>query len=164
MNKLNLLGDGESIQGTVRALIEKTSFFSGLEHDEIEILTQWAKVYSALTGTFILKEGDEDTCLCIIMEGEIGIFKESTNNKHIKIANIMAGEVIGEMGIIDGEPFSASAIASEDSVILLITRTDFENLVKRHESLGNKLLWKIAKIISLRLRQTTVRLADILST
>jgi CRP-like cAMP-binding protein len=163
MNELKLLGIGESFQETVSGLIAHTSFFSDLEHAEIEILMQWSKAYSAPTGTFILKEGDENTCLCIIMEGEINIFKESTNNEHMKIADIKVGETIGEMGIVDGQPFSASAIASKDSVILLITRTDFKNLVRRHGNLGNKLLWKIAKIISLRLRQTTVRLADLLT-
>ena len=67
------------------------------------------------------------------------------------------------MGIIDGEPFSASAIASKDSIVLLITREDFEDIVKQHNDIGNKLLWILSKILTARLRQTTERLASLLT-
>jgi CRP-like cAMP-binding protein len=79
----------------------------------------------------------------------------------MKIADIKAGGTIGEMGIVDGRPLSASAIASTDSVILMITRADFSTLVKENGDLGVKLFWNIARIISMRLRQTTGLLAEI---
>ena len=79
----------------------------------------------------------------------------------IKVADIKAGGSIGEMGILDGEPVSASAIASVDSVVFTISGADFEKLVSENEKLGVKLLWKIGKIISLRLRRTTGLLAEI---
>ncbi len=164
MSELKLLGEGESNRETIYELIEKSSFLADLEADEIEKLAQWMKAYSASMGTYILREGDENACLCIIVEGEIDIFKGATSDKHIKIASIPAGGTIGEMGVVDGEALSATAIASKDSVVLILSRTEFQNLVKSNDRLGIKLLWKLAKIISTRLRKTTGRLADTLET
>jgi CRP-like cAMP-binding protein len=65
------------------------------------------------------------------------------------------------MGILDDEPVSASAIATVDSVVFIITGPDFKKLVSENHALDVKLLWKIGKIISLRLRRTTGLLAEI---
>ena len=163
MNALKLIDEGNSTIGNVSDLISKSTFFNGFESSEVKILANWFIAYSLTTGTFILKEGNEENCLCIIIEGDIDIYKETEPNKHLKVAVVTANETIGEMGVIDGEPFSASAIASSDSIILTITREDFERLIAQDEKLGVKLLRKIAAIISFRLRRTTGRLADLLA-
>ena len=163
MKELQLLDDGNSFRKNAYKLIKESDFFSDFIDEEIEILARWTKAYSADTGCVVLNEGDQSNCLCIIIKGRINIFKGLPDNEHLKIAEVFIGESIGEMGIIDGEPFSASAIASEDSIVLLITREDFEDITKQHIELGNKLLWKLSKILTTRLRQTTKRLAELLT-
>ena len=144
-------------------MLKESNFFSDFDEDEIEILARWSRAYSADSGCVVLNEGDKSNCLCIIIKGKINIFKGLPNDEQLKIADVTAGESIGEMGVIDGEPFSASAIASENSIVLLITREDFEDIVSQHRDLGNKLLWKLAKVLTARLRQTTERLAALLT-
>ena len=163
MKELQLLDDGDSFRKAAYSLIKESDFFSDFEDSEIEILARWTKAYYADTGCVVLNEGDKSNCLCIIAKGEINIFKGLPHDEQLKIAEITAGESIGEMGIIDGEPFSASAIASKDSVVLLITREDFEDIVSQHREIGNKFLWKLARIITARLRHTTKRLAALLT-
>ncbi len=163
MKELQLLDDGDSFRKSAYKFIKESEFFSDFGDDEIEILARWTKAYSADTGCVVLNEGDKSNCLCIIVKGSINIFKRLPNDEHLKIAEISTGESIGEMGIIDGEPFSASGIASVDSVVLLITSEDFQDIIKQNVELGNKLLWKIAKILTARLRHTTKRLAELLT-
>ena len=160
MKELTLLNEDPIANEEIHGYIEESGFFSDLKSDEINNLLKWVKVYSAPSGATILKEGEEDTCLCIIVHGQVSIFKETKPDKQMKVAQIDAGEVIGEMGLVDGNPFSASAIVSEDATVLIISRPDFINLVNENENLGIKLLWQIAEIISGRLRRTTRRLAD----
>lgn len=163
MKELHLFDDGDSFRKAAYRSIKESDFFSEFDDDEIEILSRWTKAYAANTGCVVLNEGDKSNCLCIIIKGVINIFKGLPNDEQLKIAEVTAGESIGEMGIIDGEPFSASAIASEDAIVLLITREDFEDIVNQHRELGNKLLWKLAKILTARLRHTTIRLAEIIA-
>ncbi len=161
MTELTLLGEGDSFKEQACDLISRTDFFSDFPPGDIEYLANWVKAYSAPVGTYIFKEGSTSASLCFLVDGEISIFKETTPNEHMKIADISSGGTIGEMGIVDGKPLSASAIAASDSVVLLMSRNDFEDLVHDRCALGVKLLWKIAQIISLRLRQTTGLLAEI---
>jgi CRP/FNR family transcriptional regulator, cyclic AMP receptor protein len=162
LKELRLLDDGDSFRKSAYRHIKESDFFSDFDDDEIEVLARWTKAYSADTGCVVLNEGDKSNCLCIIIKGVINIFKKLPD-EHLKIAEVVAGESIGEMGIIDGEPFSASGIASEDSIVLLITREDFEDIVSQNLALGNKLLWKLARILTSRLRHTTKRLAELLT-
>lgn len=162
MKELQLLDNGDSFRKSAYRYIKESVFFIDFSDDEIDILSRWTRAYSADTGCVVLNEGDKSNCLCIIIKGEINIFKKLPD-EHLKIAEVIAGESIGEMGIIDGEPFSASAIASQDSIVLLISREDFEDIVKQNIALGNKLLWKLARILTTRLRHTTKRLAELLT-
>lgn len=160
--ELSLLAESDGVHGTIHDLIEQSGFFSDLDRDEIAMLAVWIRAYSAPTGTMLLKEGDENASLCIIVEGTVNIFKETTDNEHVKIAQIDSGASIGEMGVIDGQPLSASAVTSQDSVVLVMTPEDFNNLMEKNSNLGVKILLQLSRIISLRLRHTTRRLADLL--
>lgn len=163
MKDLKLLDNGDSFRKATYDLLNDSDFFSDFNEEEMKVLSRWSKAYTAETGCVVLNEGDKSNCLCIIIKGHINIFKSIPNDEHLKIAEVSEGESIGEMGIIDGEPFSASAIASEDSTVLLITSEDFADIVSQHKDLGNKLLWKLSKIITARLRDTTKRLAILLT-
>jgi len=148
----------------VAALVRKTDFFSGFDSAEITILSEWIQALAFPAGTFILQEGNnEEGCLCVLLEGTVDIYRKTEPDKHLKIATIRPGETIGEMGVVDGQPFSASVIATQDSVVLMISRGDFDRLIEQHERIGVKLLRKIAVTISTRLRKTTGRLADLLA-
>lgn len=158
-----LLAESDGAQGELYDLIVQSGFFSNLDREEIVMLALWMKGYSAPTGTMLLQEGDENASLCIIVEGEVNIFKKTSDFKHVKIAEIGSGASIGEMGVIDGEPLSASAITATDSTVLVMTPEDFNNLMEKNSNLAVKILLQLAQIISLRLRHTTRRLADLLA-
>ena len=163
MNEHLSFSEANIASGAVTELVGKCSFFSGFNQEEIRILADWIKAYYYPTGTFILTEGNQENCLCILVEGAVDIYKKTEPDKHLKVASIKPGESIGEMGVVDGQPFSASAISSLDSVVLIITREDFDRLTDQHETLGVKLLRKISVTISSRLRNTTGRLADMMA-
>lgn len=161
MSELQLLGEGDEFLDKACELIRKTEFFEDFSPADIRYFARWVKAYSAPVGTYIFKEGSTTASLCFLVEGDISIFKETTPSEHLKIADISAGGTIGEMGIVDGNPLSASAIAASDTIVLLMNREDFQDLVHDQCALGVRLLWKISQIISLRLRQTTGLLAEI---
>lgn len=155
--------ESRPVSESVSILIRKTGFFSVFDAAEIDILSQWISGCAFPAGTFILHEGNNENCLCILIEGTVDIYKTAEPDKHLKIASIRPGETFGEMGVIDGHPFSASVIASQDSIVLMITRKDFDMLISQHGQIGIKLLKIIATTISSRLRNTTGRLADLMA-
>ena len=161
MENLTPLNDDPSDKTAILEQIRNSVFLSDLGEDNMVILADWFKAYKIEIGTTIFKEGSTTPILCIIVSGEVSIFKEVSPFESIKIVDVRAGGVIGELGIIDGEAISASAVASKETIVLIMQREEFEQLVKSNGELGARLLWKIAAIISLRLRQTTGLLADL---
>mgnify|MGYP003725081341 FL=1 len=59
-------------------------------------------------------------------------------------------EIFGEMGLIDGQPRSATARAREDSVVCVLTPKTFDNMVQENP----EALLPILKILINRLRET----------
>jgi CRP/FNR family cyclic AMP-dependent transcriptional regulator len=164
MNDVAPFPGSQTVAEPVSVLIRKTDFFSGFDSAEISILSNWIQALAFPAGTFILQEGNNDEGgLCVLLEGMVDVYRKTEPDKHLKIATIRPGETIGEMGVVDGQPFSASVIATQDSVLLMISRGDFDRLTEQHERIGVKLLRKIAVTISKRLRKTTGRLADLLA-
>lgn len=70
--------------------------------------------------------------------------------------------LIGEMSLIDGLPYSAPIRTIEACTLILLTRNNCTQCVQQHPALGVKLLLEIARLISLRLRQTSGQLVDAL--
>ena len=69
---------------------------------------------------------------------------------------------MGEMSILDELPYSATAIATKTTKVVLITKSDFDKLTEKFPDLGLRVMRKIARLLSLRLRQTTGILLDYL--
>jgi CRP/FNR family transcriptional regulator, cyclic AMP receptor protein len=161
MENLTPLDETTSNKNSVTDYVKGMDFFSEFEENEYDSVLQWIKAYRAGAGSTIFAEGNQSPQLCLVAEGEISIFKEISTSEYLKVADIKAGGSIGEMSILDGDPVSASAIASIDSVVFIISGDDFRKLVTENNTLGIKLLWKIGKILSLRLRRTTGLLAEI---
>lgn len=64
------------------------------------------------------------------------------------------------MSVIDDFSHSATVITSEDSEIVLITKTNLKNITEKYPALGVKLLWQIAWQLSARVRQASGQLVD----
>ena len=161
MENLVSLDDDGANKDAIIEQIRKAQFFSDLGPDEINTLAGYSKAYSARAGDSIFTEGSEETNLCFLIEGQVSISKQVSPFESVKISDIEAGGVIGEIGIIDGEAVSATVKAAKDSIVVIISGPDFDQLVQENGLLGAKLLRKIARIITTRLRRTTSMLADV---
>jgi CRP-like cAMP-binding protein len=159
---LDLLGDGASFRSELCEMIENTPMFSGLPRHEVGILSEYMRGYRAKAGATIFEEGSKGLFMCVLVEGRVDIFKDSTDDGKKKVAMVRSGKTMGEMSMLDGMPHSATSIASEDCILLMLTKMSFEKLSEEHPVLCNKVLTQIARLMSLRLRQTTGILLDYL--
>lgn len=72
-------------------------------------------------GDIIFEEGDDGDAAYIVETGSVGIYK-NVDGKEFHLATIGAGELFGEMAIIDGSKRMAHAMAMEDCVIVNVPR------------------------------------------
>lgn len=159
---MDLLGDGEQFRDELCDMIENAPMFSSLSHHEVEMLSEYMRAYRAKAGTTVFEEGSKGLFMCVLVEGRVDIFKDSPDVGKKKVAKVRPGKSMGEMSMLDGLPHSATSIASENCILLMLTKLSFEKLAEDHPVLCNKLLTQIARLMSLRLRQTTGILLDYL--
>ena len=159
---LDLLGDGGSFRDELCGMIENAPMFSSLSRHEVEILSEYMRGYRAKEGATIFEDGSKGLFMCVLVEGRVDIFKDSTDDGKKKVAMVRPGKSMGEMSMLDGMPHSATSITSEDCILLMLTKMNFEKLTEEHPVLCNKVITQIARLMSLRLRQTTGILLDYL--
>lgn len=160
IDALELIGDGTAFHHELCSMIESTQIFSGFSRRDVETLSEYVRAYKLDEGETLFREGEKGTFMCFLVEGKIGVFKKDQDSKLKKLATIRSGRTIGEMAILDEMPHSATGIASEPVRLVMLTRKRLDKLIAEHPTLANSLLWEIAKLLSLRLRQTTGVLAD----
>jgi CRP/FNR family transcriptional regulator, cyclic AMP receptor protein len=101
-------------------------------------------------------KGDEGDSLYGVLSGRIKISTAAPGGKEIILNVIHAGDVFGEIALLDGGPRSADASAMSDSILLAIPRREFVRLMEREPRLSTHLL----RLICTRVRATSEMIED----
>ncbi|GEJ57700.1 cyclic nucleotide-binding domain-containing protein [Anaeromyxobacter diazotrophicus] len=141
-------------------LLDATRWANEFAWAEIESLAVHLRVERRRKGEVVCREGAAEPSLFVIATGSVSILKQDTGEQPKLLARLGPGQTIGEMALLDGQPRSATVAAAEDLVLLVLDRAALERLVDEKPRLGVKLLWKLARFLSQRLRQTSGNLAD----
>ncbi|MFP3089107.1 cyclic nucleotide-binding domain-containing protein [Treponema sp. TIM-1] len=78
--------------------------------------------------SMLFSEGEPGDELYIIQKGSVKITKIVDNNE-VLLAVLKAGDILGEMALLESKPRSASAIAFENCSVLAVNRTNFVRMV-----------------------------------
>lgn len=143
-----------------RDLILTLPLFDVFRTDEIDILSRHMNYAEILRGEHLFVEGDKGDFMCFVVRGLLDVLKTSSNGTYRVIARLGKGNTIGEMSIIDKSPRSATVIARQPSVVIILTKKGFDILTDRYPVVGITLLKKIMRLLSLNMRLTTSKLAD----
>ena len=162
LDSLKLLGTGKAFQDELCDMIAATQMFRDFGWRDIEALSGYMQACEASSGTILFREGDKGTYMCLIIKGKIEVCKEDHNDRKKIVATIGSGKTLGEMAIIDGEPRSATAIVVEPATLAIFTETSFLRIASEKPALATKILLKVARLLSQRLRQTSGQLVDYL--
>ena len=143
-------------------LIAQTEWSTELTWPQVQTFARYVDAFRARNGEEVFHQGDRGHYLCLLVEGSVAIVKRDSSGQEKTLATVGPGKTFGEMSLIDGERRSATAIALEDSRVVVLTEENFNRLSYRHPRLGVALLLKMARLMSQRLRNTSVMLVDFL--
>ena len=159
---LKLIGAGSSFQQELCAMLEGNNLFNDLQWAEIQALARHMQAYEAEKGKVLFHEGEPGHYLCIIVKGKVDIHKEDSAHANKIIASVGPGKTLGEMSVIDGEPRSATATAAMPTTFAILSQEHLTQLMKESPALAAKVLLKMARLLSQRLRQSSGLLVDYL--
>jgi CRP/FNR family transcriptional regulator len=131
------------------SVLEQAALLSNLSREELQMLAARTvrKLFSA--GELLFSEGEPCSGLHIIARGKIRIFKTSVNGREQVLAVNVPGESVAELPVFDGGPYPASAVATEETEIVFISRRDFHAFCVEHPEVPLKVL----SVVGARLRR-----------
>jgi len=127
-------------------------FMSYFEPEQAAHLCQIAILESFVEETLVFEEGQEVDFLYLVLEGEVELSKRIDSNKYQTVAVAKPDDFIGELGVLDGEPRSARAVAGGGSTLAKIGR---EALIETLQFAKGSAVLQMFSFITKNLRDTT---------
>ncbi len=143
--------------------LSQVYLFRELTPSEIDTLLSISEEKRAKKDEVIFKEGATGDAFYFIVSGSVRISTMVPGVGEEALTILREGEYFGEMALIDDAPRSASAIANDNTILLLIEKDNFRKLLAQETGIAYKLLWVFTKTLSARLRKTDEQLKSIFS-
>ncbi len=130
------------------AFLAKAPIFADLTQAEMNYLAQRAVPRRFDSGELIFSEGEPCPGLYVIESGFVKIFKSAPSGREQVLAIDGPGHSIAELPVFDGGSYPASAQAVQDTVLLFVSKQDFNSLCLEHP----KVALKVLRVVGRRLR------------
>ena len=130
------------------AYLEQTQLFSDLTAEERASVTGHIAIREFQKGQVILFEEDANKYMYSVLSGEVKVFYTTEEGKESIVAFHGAGESFGEVSLIDQQTIPATVVALENSLVLIIGRDDFFEILRTQP----KVMYKLLLLLTGRLR------------
>ncbi|MCH9748615.1 MAG: cyclic nucleotide-binding domain-containing protein [Alphaproteobacteria bacterium] len=128
--------------------LSKTPMFSELKRKQLRLLAFGARWHTTHSGDYVFHKNDVSTDgAYIVISGEADLLLPIEKTEPTLIATVGAGALVGELGLIRGEPRALDMRAKSDLKCLRISEEDFMAVVKNDGATAFKLLQVIAGYI-----------------
>jgi CRP/FNR family transcriptional regulator, cyclic AMP receptor protein len=155
LKSLENLGEGTALAQQIYDMIGHSKFFDDFSREDVQMLAAFMQVYRAEPGSTIIREGDSDDYMLLIIQGKVDIVKTDKRGAVQPMTSVGPGMTLGEMSMIDGEPRFATCISVEPTTFAVLSRDSMVRIILEDPGLGSKLLIKLVTLLSQRLRQTS---------
>jgi CRP-like cAMP-binding protein len=135
--------------------IKYVSLFSGLSDTELENILRLAVKQSFKKNQMVLFEDDPDTRLYIILKGMVKLTRINDDGREFIFAFLGEGDVLGELSILEDEIRSTNAVAVENTVLIYLDRSDYQEIFQTYPQLTLNLLREMTQ--NLRIRDTQIK-------
>lgn len=116
---------------------------------DIDLLITWGATFKKVAANeIIFREGGQCNFYFQLVEGGVKWVNINDDGKEFLQTLIEPGECFGELPLFDGESYAATAIATEESLVIRLHKSNFHQLIGESPDLH----FKFSKLLSQRLR------------
>jgi hypothetical protein len=130
-------------------LLRPLSMFAGLGDGELRKIARLFVQKLYRPGDQVFARGQIGDEAYVVLRGKINIQLEENAPA---IAQLGDGKIFGELAFLDGAPRAAYAVAIQPSILLVMKRAAFADLVRREPSLGMMVMRNLAQDLAVKLR------------
>jgi len=153
----NFFGPKEDwVEETVKICVENR-LFKGFTPSVIRWLAARMHPRHYDAGEKIFSFGDEGAGAILLRSGTIAI-----RNKGVELATMRAGDMFGEVALVEGQARTADAIAIKPCELVFLLRTDLDEWVNSHPKHACRLLKNLSSILAERLLESNRTVSRVL--
>ncbi|MGV3621658.1 MAG: cyclic nucleotide-binding domain-containing protein [Archangium sp.] len=101
----------------------------------------------------VFREGQTGAGMYIIREGAADIVLRLADGSEQSVVSLISGQFFGELALLESSPRTATCVVRKPSVLLGLFQPDLEQLLERNAQLGSRVIWNLARMTGLRLRE-----------
>jgi CRP/FNR family cyclic AMP-dependent transcriptional regulator len=152
------LDDARRLSSNKLSVLRQHPMFRDLGSEALDQLCRYAKHTSLKRGATICSKGDPGNFLFIVISGTVKISVSSPDGRNAILNLINAGDLFGEVAVLDGQARTADAIANTNCEIFVLDRRDFLPFVRGQPELAMRLI----ELLCTRLRWTSDQVEQVI--
>jgi CRP/FNR family transcriptional regulator, cyclic AMP receptor protein len=152
------LDDARRVSSNKLSVLRQHPMFRDLGAEALDQLCRYAKHTSLKRGATICSKGDPGNFLFIVISGTVKISVSSPDGRNAILNLINAGDLFGEVAVLDGQARTADAIANTNCEIFVLDRRDFLPFVRSQPELAMRLI----ELLCTRLRWTSDQVEQVI--
>ena len=153
--------DSQVTSTLTEAFIGRIELFRDLSPEECRLLQEKAEAKAYEAGELIFTEHSPRKYLFIIEHGEVELFKATPQGEETRLSFFRERDFLGEGALMDDYPHSTSARALLETRVFRISREAFLSMFEEHPAMAMKILSRVARVISRRMRQASTRVLNV---
>ena len=139
--------DTLSVRGNVKLLLSSLPMFESLSTAALDAVAADFEWLSVPGGATLFAAGEPSDAMYVLLSGCLATYAPRGHERRRFQSRIMAGETVGELGIISGKPRHADVVALRDSEVGRLSREAFDRIVREHP----EAMYRIAQLTVQRL-------------
>ena len=137
-------------------VLRKIPIFKGLSPSRVKSILGLCVHKSYKLGSQVCRSNSPSDEMYILISGQLSI----VTGEGIRVATIFPVTTVGEMGVITGEPRSATVEASKQSNIFVVRKAAFDGMLSDDGDMRATVYKNIIDVLSVKLNNDNVRLRD----
>jgi CRP-like cAMP-binding protein len=120
-------------------LLQSIPLFAGLDRHHVERLGMLTEEVDVPAGKVLIRQGEAGADLMIVVSGQVGVERDGA-----RLAKHGAGDVFGEIALIERGPRTATVVAEAPTRLLVVNHRDFHSLMEEFPAVAAQVLLTLA--------------------
>jgi CRP-like cAMP-binding protein len=145
------------LAATAITLLRTPTALAQLSPEEAACVVSFMRLVGFASGATVIKEGDqaETGYMLLLLSGEVSVQTLDSGSREPMVISVLGpGNLVGEMGLLDGAPRSATCVATSRIEAAVLSRGALDQLIEQHPQVGAKLMVALSQRLGDRLRAT----------
>ena len=126
-------------------ILKAVPLFSSMNEEQLNLLQPCLQQRSYPRGSFILREGEQTDALYLIVSGRVKVLIPDEQGREVILAVLGVNEFFGEMGLLDGQPSSASVETLEACRMLRLSKAGFTAALQQNFELAMVIIGNLVR-------------------